>query len=333
MNTSSLNYLLAFLTIMISINSQINPSLALRCLSTKPATTAEFIRTSCKAATYPDLCYISLSTHANAIQTSPHSSAHTALSVALTTARTTKGVTSKISKDPGLQEREVGALRDCLEVLGNSVEELQKSLVEMSHVQINSKDFGLRMNNIQTWVSAALTNEDTCTEGFEEEAMDGRLKKSVRRRVEKISHLTSNALALINNPMLLANAALSVTLATARTTSAMVSQMSKDAGMRPREAGAMRDCLEVLRATVEELQQSITEMGDVKNSKNFGLQMNDIQTWVSAALTNEDTCTEGFGGKIMDGKLKTVMRGKIVNICHLTSNALALINSFASLHG
>lgn len=95
----------------------------------------------------------------------------------------------------------------------------------------------------------------------------------------------------------------------------------------------MRDCLEVLGNTVEQLQQSITEMVDLKNSKNFGLQMNDIQTWVSAALTNEDTCTEGFGGKIMDGKLKTIMRGKIVNICHLTSNALALINSFASLHG
>lgn len=145
--------------------------------------------------------------------------------------------------------------------------------------------------------------------------------------------LYTQANAIQTSPMLLANAALSVTLATARTTSAMVFQMSKDAGMRPRETGAMRDCLEVLRDSVEELQQSITEMGDIKNSKNFGLQMNDIQTWVSAALTNEDTCTEGFGGKIMDGKLKTVMRGKIINICHLTSNALALINSFASLHG
>ena len=56
------------------------------------------------------------------------------------------------------------------------------------------------MNNIQTWVSAALMNEDTCTEGFEEaEATDGRLKKSVRRGVDQmISHLTSNALAFIN---------------------------------------------------------------------------------------------------------------------------------------
>jgi len=142
-----------------------------------------------------------------------------------------------------------------------------------------------------------------------------------------------HANAIQTSPMLLANAALSVTLATTRTTSAAVSRMLEDPGMRPREAGAMGDCLEELKDAVEELQNSITEMGEIKDSKNLGLVMNDIQTWVSAALTNEDSCAEGFGGKAMDGKLKTVMRGKIVNICHLTSNALALINSFASLHG
>lgn len=95
----------------------------------------------------------------------------------------------------------------------------------------------------------------------------------------------------------------------------------------------MRDCLEVLGDTVEELQKSIKEMGETKNKKSFGFMMNDIQTWVSAALTDENTCMDGFGGKAMDGKLKTIVRGKIVNVCHLTSNALALINSYASIHG
>jgi len=95
----------------------------------------------------------------------------------------------------------------------------------------------------------------------------------------------------------------------------------------------MRDCLEVLRDAVEELQQSITEMGDIKNSKNFGLQMNDIQTWVSAVLTNEDTCTEGFEEEAMDGRLKKSVRRRVEKISHLTSNALALINEYASIHG
>ena len=81
-----------------------------------------------------------------------------------------------------------------------------------------------------------------------------------------------------------------------------------------------------------EVKQSLTEMGQIKSS-NFGMTMNDIQTWVSAAETNEDTCTDGLGGEAMSPQLKTVVRDKILNIAHLTSNALALVNSYASIHG
>ncbi|KAL9240387.1 hypothetical protein vseg_014612 [Gypsophila vaccaria] len=135
------------------------------------------------------------------------------------------------------------------------------------------------------------------------------------------------------SPKLLANASLSVALDTTRTTCASMSTM-RGLGVRPREAGPMRDCLELLNDSIVQLRNSIKEMSEMKGSSNHGLLINDVQTWVSAALTNEDTCMEGFGGKYMDGKLKNVVRGKIMVICHLTSNSLALINNFASLqHG
>ncbi len=60
--------------------------------------------------------------------------------------------------------------------------------------------------------------------------------------------------------------------------------------------------------------------------------MNDIQTWVSAALTDEDTCTDGFAENAMNGNVKTTVRARVVNMAHMTSNALALINSYASFH-
>ncbi|KNA10723.1 hypothetical protein SOVF_141570 [Spinacia oleracea] len=129
---------------------------------------------------------------------------------------------------------------------------------------------------------------------------------------------------------MLANASLSVTLATTKTTAAFISKMSKGPAIRPREAGALKDCLEELRDAVRELQGSIKEMSHIKGSNKVGIMMNDIETWVSAALTDSDTCMTGFDGKIMDGKLKKVVRGKIMNICHLTSNSLALINCYAS---
>ncbi|KAL9225233.1 hypothetical protein vseg_001182 [Gypsophila vaccaria] len=148
--------------------------------------------------------------------------------------------------------------------------------------------------------------------------------------------LFNHASVIQTSPQLLANAALSVTLDTTRTTSTAMSAMSRHLGIRTKEVGPMRDCLEELNDTIGQLKNSIKEMGQMKSSSStykFGLLMSDVQTWVSAAMTNEATCMDGFGGKVMDSSLKTTIRGKIMNICHLTSNSLALINSFATLHG
>lgn len=109
-------------------------------------------------------------------------------------------------------------------------------------------------------------------------------------------------------------------------------KLSQRHGLKPREVGAMRDCVEELSDAVDELQRSMAEMSNFK-SADFQLMISDVQTWVSAALTDETTCTDGFGGNGMSGNLKTVVRGRIVNIAQLTSNALALINRYASVHG
>uniref|UniRef100_A0A7N1A6A8 Pectinesterase inhibitor domain-containing protein n=1 Tax=Kalanchoe fedtschenkoi TaxID=63787 RepID=A0A7N1A6A8_KALFE len=160
------------------------------------ATSAEFIKTSCAATSYPTLCYTSLSTHASAIQKSPKLLAHTALSVALSTAKTTSSSMVQLSKTPGLKAREIGAMQDCVEEMGESVEQMQRSLSEMS--SLREAEFRMMISDVQTWVSAALTDEDTCTEGFSEMMMKGDVEKAVRENIFKIVHLTSNALALIN---------------------------------------------------------------------------------------------------------------------------------------
>ncbi|KAH7557438.1 hypothetical protein JRO89_XS11G0157300 [Xanthoceras sorbifolium] len=138
--------------------------------------------------------------------------------------------------------------------------------------------------------------------------------------------LASHASFIQTSPKLLAHAALNVTLSKAKSTSAMMFQLSKSLLMKPREAEAMQDCLEELSDSVDQLRRSIAEMGQIKSS-NFQLTMSDVQTWVSAALTDESTCSDGFDGKMKNGK---VVRQIILNISHLTSNALALINTYAS---
>lgn len=103
--------------------------------------------------------------------------------------------------------------------------------------------------------------------------------------------------------------------------------------MKPREAAAMRDCVEELSDSVDELRRSIDEMGRLR-TLNFELTMSDVQTWVSAALTDESTCTDGFQeNSATDGDVKAIVRGRIVQVAQLTSNALALINQLATSHG
>lgn len=63
--------------------------------------------------------------------------------------------------------------------------------------------------------------------------------------------------------------------------------------------------------------------------ESLQFQMSNVQTWMSAALTNEETCTDGFED-VGDGDVKTDVRERVVKVKQVTSNALALVNSYAS---
>ncbi|KAH7840037.1 hypothetical protein Vadar_011723 [Vaccinium darrowii] len=200
------------LLILLAFTTHISSTSAARATPGEPRS-IEFIKTSCSSTTYPSLCYTTLSTHASDIQTSPQLLAHTALAVTLNNTRSTSAMMVKMLQSRGLSPRETAAMRDCVEELGDSVDQLRKSLREIS--QLKGSNFNLKMNDIQTWVSAAMTNEDTCTEGFSDrssaaansnlknvvrgQAANSNVKNVVRGRIVNIAHLTSNALALVNS--------------------------------------------------------------------------------------------------------------------------------------
>ncbi|KAK1261530.1 hypothetical protein QJS04_geneDACA020474 [Acorus gramineus] len=156
----------------------------------------QFIRTSCTTTRYPQLCITSLSAYASTIKTSPLQLAHAALSVSLNGARSTSTMVSKLSARGHMRPREAVAMRDCVESVADSVDELRRALGEMGHLR--GHDIGLKINDIQTWVSAALTDEDTCVQGFTGKGTNGKVKENVRGQIVKVAQLTCNALALIN---------------------------------------------------------------------------------------------------------------------------------------
>lgn len=158
-----------------------------------------FIRSKCRATTYPSLCVQSLSNYATTIRTNPKQLAQTALSVSLQRALSTRDFVTKLNKFKGLKAKEYAALRDCLEEASDSVDRLSKSVAELKNInRARGEQLLWHISNVETWVSASLTDDTTCVDGFAGRALDGRIKGSIKARMTNVAQVTSNALALIN---------------------------------------------------------------------------------------------------------------------------------------
>ncbi|XP_052210105.1 21 kDa protein-like [Diospyros lotus] len=162
------------------------------------AAAANFIRVSCRATRYPALCIHSLSTYAPKIRQSHKQLAQTALAVSLAKARSAVASVSKMTKLSGMKPIERQAVKDCVDTMADSVDQLGSSLRELGRTGPGGKEFTWHMSNVQTWVSAALTDENTCVDGFSGPGMDGKVKAAIKKRVVGVAQVTSNALALVN---------------------------------------------------------------------------------------------------------------------------------------
>lgn len=144
--------------------------------------------------------------------------------------------------------------------------------------------------------------------------------------------LSMYATKIQQNEHQLAEAALSVSLAKARFTKMFVSKLTKVSGIRTREFRAVKDCIENMGDTVYQLSRSMKEMSQIRGNQDFMWHMSNVQTWVSAALTYENTCFDGFSGNFMEGNVKAAVKRRVVTVAQVTSNALALVNRFAERH-
>ena len=162
----------------------------------------DFIRTSCNATLYPELCYTSLSAYAKSIQQSAAHLARIAVAISLSTASHMASYVAKLSRqaDYGAAPLTVVALHDCFSTFDDAIDQIRGSLKQLKQMkQMKAgESFMFQMANVQTWMSAALTNEETCTDGFED-VPDGALKSEVCDRAANVKKFTSNALALVNS--------------------------------------------------------------------------------------------------------------------------------------
>ncbi|KAK3009822.1 hypothetical protein RJ639_013947 [Escallonia herrerae] len=138
--------------------------------------------------------------------------------------------------------------------------------------------------------------------------------------------LSPYAASVRNNPLRLCNTALTVTIKAASNATRMVSKLAKQNGITSGEAAVIKDCIENLQDSVYELKQSVKAMGSLGSAADKEFQMSNVKTWVSAAITDENTCMDGFSGRKASVAVKNKIRSSILGLARLTSNTLSLIN-------
>lgn len=168
--------------------------------SSKTATYTNFIITSCSITTYPSLCYECLSSYASKVKSNPWKLCNTALTVSIEAAKNTSSLAKKLYKSNGLSKIEAAILKDCVDNMSDSIDELKQSVKAMGNMKESSSDVEFQMSNVKTWVSAAITDENTCSDGFDdEENVSEDVKNQIRSSIVNVARITSNALSLVNN--------------------------------------------------------------------------------------------------------------------------------------
>lgn len=157
----------------------------------------DYIVTSCNATTYPSICYRSLSPYSTKIEANPLKLCNVSLFLALEATKSASSTISKILKSNNLTGIAEQVVEDCFGNVKDSIGELKDSLDAMSKLVGVDKEF--QISNIKTWVSASITNDQTCSDGFDEMNVDSTLRDKIRKIVLDVARKTSNALYFINN--------------------------------------------------------------------------------------------------------------------------------------
>ncbi|KAF6141209.1 hypothetical protein GIB67_024293 [Kingdonia uniflora] len=128
------------------------------------------------------------------------------------------------------------------------------------------------------------------------------------------------------SPASILNAALKVTINEAQRVITLVTKFTS-LSVDPREQIAIEDCVELLDYSVEELAWSMREMDKIRNGTIIHHEGN-LRAWLSAALSNQDTCLEGFDGT--RGNIERYIKGSLKQVTQLINNVMSMYNSMHS---
>ncbi|KAF9685797.1 hypothetical protein SADUNF_Sadunf03G0091400 [Salix dunnii] len=158
--------------------------------SLSSSNSAESIKTVCGVTQNPSSCFTSISSLNISTKPDPEVIFKLSLKVSITELKQLSSLFTS-SHDVNSQ----AGLRDCVSQLDDSLGKLNDSLLAME-VGPGEKMLTLeKVKDIQTWISAAMTDQDTCIDGLEE--MGSVLPDEIKAKMERSKDFMSISLAII----------------------------------------------------------------------------------------------------------------------------------------
>lgn len=106
------------------------------------------------------------------------------------------------------------------------------------------------------------------------------------------------------------------------------STLLQDLNNDPRTAQALKNCEDLVNYAIDDLKKSFTQVGNLDYTKMDKIT-SDIKTWLSAVITYQETCLDGFENTTGDAGEK--MRHLLETSMQLSSNGLAIIGEVSSI--
>ncbi|KAL6285286.1 hypothetical protein ACE6H2_009676 [Prunus campanulata] len=159
------------------------------------------LKRSCSSTLYPDLCFSTLAAPGAAKKVS---SQKDVIELSLNITTTALGhnffaVKKLLKSRKKLTKREKVALHDCLENIDETLDELHAAVADLHEYPNKKKSLTQYADDLKTLISSAITNQETCLDGFSHDDADKKVRKVLEKGQVHVEKLCSNALAMIRN--------------------------------------------------------------------------------------------------------------------------------------
>ncbi|XP_010543030.1 PREDICTED: pectinesterase 2-like [Tarenaya hassleriana] len=161
------------------------------------------LRSACSSTIYRDLCVSAVSTAAAVTGqelTSQRDVIEASLNITKIAVEHNYFTVKKLLKNrKGLTEREKTALHDCLETIDETLDEIHEAVEDLNGYPNEKKSLRQHADDLKTLISSAITNQETCLDGFSHDKADKKVRKALEKGQVHVEHMCSNALAMIKN--------------------------------------------------------------------------------------------------------------------------------------